>query len=94
VLIRTPADLAATIRARRTQLELDQNELAKRAGVSRKWVVEIEGGKSSAAIGLVLRVLRVLEVSLETTDSPKTKPANRATTVDVNAIVDSLKKKK
>ena len=44
MLIRTPADLGAVIRDRRKQLKLDQATFAKRIGVSRQWVIEIERG--------------------------------------------------
>jgi HTH-type transcriptional regulator/antitoxin HipB len=64
--IRTPLDLGHAIRERRKQLELDQRELADRVGVSRQWLVEIERGKPRAEVGLLLRVLRELELRLET----------------------------
>jgi len=64
---------------------LSQAELAERARVSRKWVYEFEGGKSTAELGLLLRVLDVLDLALELsrgTDSTTTK------TVDLDAILD------
>jgi HTH-type transcriptional regulator / antitoxin HipB len=98
MLIRTPADLAALIKERRTRLGLDQESLAQKVGVSRKWIVEVEGGKPRAEMGLVLRTLRALDVSLEVNEPaamiPKTKTPTTPTVVDVNAIVDSLKKKR
>jgi len=42
MLVRTPSDLGAIIRERRLKLGLDQQSLAKRAGTSRKWLVEVE----------------------------------------------------
>ena len=42
MVIRTPADLAAAIRAGRRALGLDQAGLAARVGVQRQWVVKIE----------------------------------------------------
>jgi HTH-type transcriptional regulator / antitoxin HipB len=57
-------DLAAVIRGRRKDLGLSQAELAKRAGVSRKWIYEFEDGKPTAEFGLVLRVLDVLDLQL------------------------------
>jgi HTH-type transcriptional regulator/antitoxin HipB len=66
--IRTPSDLGALIRDRRTKMGLDQLSLAQRAGTGRKWIVEIEKGKPRAAIGLVLRTLQALGVSLDVSD--------------------------
>ena len=63
--IRTATDLGAFIRERRTRLGMDQNALAKKAGTSRKWLVEVERGKPGAEIGLILRTLKSLEISIE-----------------------------
>ena len=93
--IRTAADLGALIRERRVKLAMDQSGLAEKAGTSRKWIVEVEQGKPRAEIGLVLRTLKALGVSLqiavERTQnvSPASKPGN----VDINNILDSLKKR-
>jgi HTH-type transcriptional regulator/antitoxin HipB len=97
--IRTISDIAGLIREHRIHLGLDQAELAKKAGVSRKWVVEIERGKSNAALGLVLRTLRVLGIELEIADEAKPRGACKSQTpepptVDVNALIDALRKKK
>ena len=51
--IRTATDLGAFIRDRRTKLGMDQIALAKKAGTSRKWLVEAEQGKPRAEIGLI-----------------------------------------
>ena len=61
--IRTATDLGAFIRERRTALGMDQVSLAKKAGTSRKWRVEVEQGKPGAEIGLILRTLKSLEIS-------------------------------
>jgi len=55
--IRTPLDLGLAIRDKRRKLKLSQNELARKAGVGRQWVVAIEHGKSRAELSLVLRTL-------------------------------------
>ncbi|MEO7329368.1 MAG: helix-turn-helix transcriptional regulator [Minicystis sp.] len=64
VRIQTPEDLGQAIRARRTELGLDQGSLARRIGVSRQWIVEIERGKPRAEIGLLLRTLSILGLDL------------------------------
>jgi HTH-type transcriptional regulator/antitoxin HipB len=104
MLVRSPRDLGLTIRDRRKQLGLDQAELAQRAGVSRQWVVEIESGKARAALGLVLRTLRALDLVLDARvhdagageaapaarqRKPATKSkAKRGVPVDLDALID------
>jgi HTH-type transcriptional regulator/antitoxin HipB len=91
--IRTATDLGAFIRERRTRLGMDQLELAKKAGTSRKWLVEVEQGKPGAEIGLILRTLKSLEISidLEADTSVATTPPSKAKAPDINSILDSLK---
>ena len=43
--LRTPADFGAAIREQRRVLDLDQAALARRVGVSRQWIIEVEKGK-------------------------------------------------
>jgi len=93
--IRTATDLGAFIRERRTRLGMDQIELAKKAGTSRKWLVEVEQGKPGAEFGLILRTLKSLEISidLEADSSVATPPPGRAKAPDINSVLDSLKKR-
>ncbi len=65
--VRTIRDIAAVVRGRRRDLDLSQAELAVRAGVSRKWIYQFEGGKPTAELGLILRVLDALGVVLDVT---------------------------
>jgi HTH-type transcriptional regulator/antitoxin HipB len=92
--IRTATDLGAFIRERRTRLGMDQIALAKKAGTSRKWLVEVEQGKPGAEIGLVLRTLKSLEISidLEVDSSVATPPPSKAKAPDINSVLNSLKK--
>jgi HTH-type transcriptional regulator / antitoxin HipB len=74
--IRNIKDLGAYLRARRTQLGMDQATLAEKAGTSRKWLIEVENGKPGASLGLVLRTLRALDVAIDLSDDvPVSKPA-------------------
>ncbi len=65
MLVRTPRELGAFVRDARTQRRLTQAELAKQVGVSRSWVIDLEAGKRTLEIGLVLLVLETLEIRLE-----------------------------
>ena len=93
--IRTATDLGAFIRERRTKLGVDQLELAKKAGTSRKWLVEVEQGKPGAEIGLILRTLKSLEISIilaaDTLVATPTPGKEKAP--DIDSVLDSLKKR-
>jgi HTH-type transcriptional regulator/antitoxin HipB len=91
MFVRTPADLGAVIRDRRKQLKLDQATFAKRIGVSRQWVIEIERGHARAELGLVLRAADTLNIRLDAgIDQAKRRPS----AVDIDAIVAKAKKSK
>lgn len=93
--VRTAADLGAFIRERRVKLGMDQSDLAEKARTSRKWLVEVEQGKPRAEIGLVLRTLKALGVSLDIAvdRTHTTSAAGESGNVDINNILDSLKKR-
>ena len=93
--IRTATDLGAFIKERRIKLGMDQSDLAEKAGTSRKWIVEVEQGKPRAEIGLVLRTLKTLGVSLDIAvdRTEKVSSASESGNVDINKILNSLKKR-
>jgi transcriptional regulator with XRE-family HTH domain len=66
--IRKPHDLGPLIRARRRALGWSQNHLATQAGVGRQWLIELEGGKSSAPLDLVIETLNALTYGLHISD--------------------------
>lgn len=91
MLIRTPADLGAVVRDRRRQLKLDQAAFAKRIGVSRQWVIEIERGHPRAELGLVLRALDALNIRVDV-DGDQAARRRTHSAVDIDAIVDKAKR--
>jgi HTH-type transcriptional regulator / antitoxin HipB len=88
--IRSIHDLAAAMRGRRTDLGMSQAELAKRAGVSRKWIYEFEAGKPTAEFGLLLRVLGALGLGIELASSNRMADAAE-TMVDLDAVIDEYR---
>lgn len=96
MLVRTPQDVGALLRERRQKAGLDQAELARRVGVSRQWLVEVERGKPRAEIGLVLRALNVLDIPLEVgTPRYATGVADSRdidTAIDIDAIIEAARK--
>src|SRR5687768_5321038 len=84
------------VRNRRLELDLSQSELADRVGVSRKWIIDVEHGKPSVAMRLVLRLLDALDLDLSV--DPREKRAARdrdawpgTTTVDLDDLLRSYK---
>jgi len=86
--IRSIRDLAAVVRGRRTDLGMNQAQLAERAGVSRKWIYEFEAGKPTAEFGLLLRVLDELGLAVELTPRPESDQSAGGDTVDLDALLD------
>lgn len=56
-VIRNPADLGKLLRADRKSRGLSQADAAALAGVGLRFLSELERGKATAEIGLVLKVL-------------------------------------
>lgn len=92
MLLRTPIDLGAVIRDRRKKLKLDQSSLAKRIGVSRQWIIEVEHGHARAELGLVLRAIDALGIRLDASSEQPNSRAPVKSAVDINAIVAKAKK--
>lgn len=63
--IRTTAELGKLLRAYRKSRGLSQVEAAALAGVGERFLSELERGKPTAEIGLVLRVLERFGLTLE-----------------------------
>lgn len=72
MIVHAIADAAAAVRGRRLDRGLNQAELARRVGVSRKWISEFETGKPTAEFGLVIRVLEELGLILRIEDEVST----------------------
>ena len=95
--IRTPLELGAFMRDLRTKRGIDQGTLARQVGVSRQWIVAIEKGRPRAPIGLVLRTLNTLGVSLnveETLGARAQKRSGKKTVDLVDQVLNRLKDKK
>jgi HTH-type transcriptional regulator/antitoxin HipB len=88
--VRSIRDLAAAVRGRRIDLGLSQANLATRAGVSRKWIYEFEAGKPKAELGLILRVLDALALSLELGPSDDACALGEGDT-DLDALIDEYR---
>lgn len=87
MFVRSIGEAAAHVRGRRLQLRLSQDQLAQRAGVSRKWVYEFEAGKAHAELGHVLRVLDALDLQLDVSPRSASSESGQGA-VDLDAILE------
>lgn len=58
-------DLGLAVRQGRQDRGQTQAELAAAAGVSRRWLSDLEAGKATAEFGLILRTLDALGIGLD-----------------------------
>jgi len=90
VRLNSTGDLAAEVRGRRKDLGLTQAELAARAGVSRAWVNEVEAGKPTLELGLVLRLLDHLGLQLELVKSASSDDVPESG-IDLDSLLDEYR---
>ena len=86
--IRTPLELGLIIRDRRRKLGMSQNALAERAGVGRQWLVAVEHGKARAEVGLVLRTLGALDLTLSVAGNGQGRTAASAGEIPSSPVDD------
>lgn len=60
----SPAELGAAIRGRRTHLGITQDGLAISIGVNRKVVGQLENGKETVHVGIVLRAANAVGLNV------------------------------
>ncbi|TMR96419.1 helix-turn-helix domain-containing protein [Nonomuraea basaltis] len=65
---KTPIELGALVRQRRRALGRTQQAVADEVGVSRQWIVRLEAGRATLELGLVMRALGVLGLTMEIND--------------------------
>ena len=87
--IRSVLELGHFVRATRREKDLTQADLAALVGVSRKWVGELESGKRTIDLSLVLRTLNALGLVL---DVDARQPTSTRSKFDIDAIIASSRK--
>jgi len=90
--LKTPAEIGMLVRDRRQALGLDQATLAARIGTSRRWIIDLERGKETLSLNLVLKALRALDIRLnaETGAHRKTKQIQQPDDLDL-ALTASIR---
>ena len=92
MILRTPSELGHLAREVRTLRRLTQAHLATQVGVSRKWVIDLEAGKRTAELALVLRTLNALGVEIDA--RVRGSKAAAPPKVDINDIVAASRRRK
>jgi HTH-type transcriptional regulator / antitoxin HipB len=94
--LRTPADFGGAIRDRRLRAGLTQAALARKVGVGRQWIVEVEKGKPGAPLALLLRTLDALNIALKTDDGPQNvkRAPHKNKAVNLDSLLNNLRRKK
>lgn len=80
-------DARSMARARRIELHLTQEAVARRAGTSRQWIVGFESGDSGTELAMVLRLFAALELTLDANPAP---PVEQVSGVDLDAHLSAL----
>lgn len=62
--IRSAADLGAAVQDARRAADLSQARLAEQAGVSRPYLANVEGGRSTRLLDLIFDLLRILDLEV------------------------------
>jgi HTH-type transcriptional regulator/antitoxin HipB len=93
VLVNSINDLASAVRGGRLRAGLSQEQVAARAGVSRQWVGELERGKPTAELGLVLGLLDALELNIELDDREidRGSAGRPSASVDLDGVLDEYR---
>lgn len=81
--IQTTKALGAAIRQARLDAGMSQTALATKAGVSRPWLSQLETGKRTTELGLVLAVLGSLGLAIDIAPAPLTSPS----AVDLDQLI-------
>ncbi|MCG8469085.1 MAG: helix-turn-helix domain-containing protein [Gemmatimonadetes bacterium] len=63
--IKTARELGLRLREAREDVGLTQAQLARRIGTSRQWVLDLERGKSTLRLGLVLKAISALGLACD-----------------------------
>ncbi len=85
MIVNSAREIGALVRTERKKRHWSQKELASKVGVSALWISQVERGKPTAHIGLVLRTLKTLDVKLWAGDQPAEKVGTR---IDLDALLE------
>jgi transcriptional regulator with XRE-family HTH domain len=65
-----PEDIGRVARQRRVDLNISQDDLAERTGVTRQWLSRFESAKADVSLSKVLLILRALDLRVDIAATP------------------------
>lgn len=68
---------------------LTQIQLAEQVGVSRDWIIRLEQGRSKIELGLVLRALKTLKLSIQA--DPANSPDSEVEGISMDDILEGAR---
>ncbi len=97
MIVRDATEIGQLIRDTRNDLGLSQRALAERVSIHQPKVSEIERGKDTAQIGIVLRILAALDLNIHIGTEQNAEDSRTAITdepdyddgIDLDAIADT-----
>jgi HTH-type transcriptional regulator / antitoxin HipB len=90
MIVKNPKELGHLVRDYRSKKSLSQANLAAEVGVSRKWIIDLEAGKRTTDLSLVLRTLNVLGIELDARNRSGRQPKHGA--YDIDAIIEEARR--
>ena len=91
--VRTARDLGAAIKQARKTRGLSQEALAREVGVHQPKVSAVERGAPGVRVGLVLQILRTLDLTVtvasNTTQQPTKRPRRKDDELDLDKIANT-----
>jgi HTH-type transcriptional regulator / antitoxin HipB len=92
VQVRSADQVGNLVRSARLRRRMSQEDLAAAAGVSRRWLINLEAGKAGSELGLVLSVLNALGLPLlvDTPDAPTHSDLRASANVDLDEYLRYL----
>lgn len=79
--IRSAREIGHLIRDSRKRLGLTQAQLAARVGASRKWIIDLEAGRRTSDLRLVLRAANAVGLDVHATERTRD-PAHEGFSID------------
>lgn len=87
--VKSARDLGLLIRSSRRKQRMTQAQLAATVGASRKWVIDLEAGKQTSDLRLVLRTLNAVGLDLDVRERATRRDVGG---VDIDAIINEARR--
>lgn len=88
MLVHNARDMGLRMRDQRLELGFSQTALARRVGVSRSWVIQVERGNAGAEIGLVFKALAALGLELDVRAPQAAVSMDAGDPIDLRDVLD------